>query len=101
MVARVEEPLDSDHLARFERPPPGHAGDQRKPSGQLSQDIARLSGHGGVLRIRHDRRERPVDVEEERRGRWIGPDRVEEPRQVRCGPGRLAHSPPLATVIGL
>jgi hypothetical protein len=64
--ADVAHPVDVDEAPRVLAGPSADAGDEGVPPGEARNLCARLVRHTGVLGPRSDRRQRPVDVEEDR-----------------------------------
>ncbi|TMK28134.1 MAG: sulfite exporter TauE/SafE family protein [Actinobacteria bacterium] len=66
MVSDVDEPRNADDACGILTGAPAYARDERVPSVQPSQLGLSLRRHPCVLRSRNDRRERAVDVEQDR-----------------------------------
>ncbi len=66
VVADVRERADRHDLARRGRATPAHAADHAVALGDLDQQGARGLGHVGIGGVAHDRRQRAVDVEQDR-----------------------------------
>jgi hypothetical protein len=86
MVAGVGDLLDADQAPRLGRPPPGDAADQRAALAQPPQRLARRSRHRCLLRPRDDRRQRAVDVGEDRAASQVGAQCLDQ--RARRGAGR-------------
>ena len=77
MLPGIAQPVDADDRARDVARPPGDAGDERVASGQALELTAGRGRDRRVLGPRHDRRQHPVDVEEERRAFRFGREQGE------------------------
>ena len=89
VVARVGELVEPDDAAGVESSPAAEAADERVALDQGTQQIPGLLRHGGVARVQHDRRDRAVDVHEDRRAGRI----------LLSGASRRS-SPPLPASVG-
>jgi hypothetical protein len=65
MDTGVLDPVDADQRSGVRGRPPAHARDEPVPARQSPELGAGLVRHGRVLGPPDDRRERPVDVEED------------------------------------
>jgi hypothetical protein len=72
VVSRVGDRAQRDHLARGGRAPAADAADDRVALGHGDELRARGLGDGGVVGVAHDRRERAVDVQQDRRPGRVG-----------------------------
>ena len=84
VVADVGDRPDRDDLARGRRAAPAHAAHHPVAARDLDQHRARRLGHVRVGGVPDDRRERAVDVEQDRRAIGLGADRPERLHE-RCG----------------
>jgi hypothetical protein len=85
VVADVGQRADRDDLASDRCAASADAGDDGVALGDLDQQRARGLGHMSVGGVAHDRRERAVDVEQDRPMIRVGADRLERLHERRGG----------------
>jgi hypothetical protein len=72
VVAQVGDRPERDDPPRHRRLPAADARHAAVAAGDADEDGARGLGHLRVVGVADDRRERPVDVEQDRRARRVG-----------------------------
>jgi hypothetical protein len=79
-IAGVGDAVESDQAPGLEGLAPGDGADEGVALAQRLQRVAGLGGHDGLLGRGDDRRQRPVDVGEDRRGGGVAAQRAEKRR---------------------
>ena len=97
MVADVGDRAQRDDPARGRRPPAADAGDQPVALGDRDQRPPRRLGHVGVVGVADDRRERAVDVEQDRGAPGSARSGARTSSRVAAGGTRLSsqHAAPM------
>jgi hypothetical protein len=78
VVPRVGDRVDPDHAPRVLRPPSGHAADQAVALAQPAKQQRGVLRHRRLLGPLDDRRQRAVDVGEDRRPGRVGAQRLQQ-----------------------
>ena len=85
MIAHVRQPVQADHMPCVGDLPARHDRHQGDLVAQGAQGVERCGQHLGIAGVGHDRRDRAVDVGEDRGTGRVGTKR----RQQRVGLGGL------------
>jgi hypothetical protein len=85
VVACVGDRVETDQLPHVGGAPPRYRADQRVAFGQPDQQLARAVRQRRVLGVLDDRRQRAVEVGEDRRPPGLGTERLEQHLPGRSG----------------